>query len=63
MTARTAKDLQPSSMTALEPHALAANGATKQPPPAGFTGQGTILLVEDEESLRSLIGTWPALAR
>ena len=31
-----------------------ANGATKEPL-ADFTGQGTILLVEDEQSLRSLI--------
>ena len=31
-----------------------ANGATKEPL-ADFTRQGTILLVEDEQSLRSLI--------
>jgi two-component system cell cycle sensor histidine kinase/response regulator CckA len=41
------------------PEAVAANGAAKEPPVAAkpradLTGQGTILLVEDEEGLRSL---------
>jgi two-component system, cell cycle sensor histidine kinase and response regulator CckA len=41
------------------PEAAAANGAAKEPPVAAkpradLTGQGTILLVEDEEGLRSL---------
>jgi two-component system cell cycle sensor histidine kinase/response regulator CckA len=48
MTAHTETDLQPSSMTAHEPRA-----ATKEA--WDFTGQGIILLVEDEQSLRSLI--------
>ena len=48
MTAHTETDLQPLSMTAREPRA-----ATKEA--WDFTGQGTILLVEDEQSLRSLI--------
>jgi two-component system, cell cycle sensor histidine kinase and response regulator CckA len=42
-----------------QPEAVAANGAAKEPPAeakprADLTGQGTILLVEDEEGLRSL---------
>ena len=42
-----------------QPEALAANGAARQPPAQAksrtdLTGQGTILLVEDEEGLRSL---------
>jgi two-component system, cell cycle sensor histidine kinase and response regulator CckA len=42
-----------------ELEAVAANGAAKEPPAAAkpradLTGQGTILLVEDEEGLRSL---------
>jgi two-component system, cell cycle sensor histidine kinase and response regulator CckA len=42
-----------------QPEAVAANGAAKEPPVeakprADLTGQGTILLVEDEEGLRSL---------
>jgi len=43
-----------------QPEAAAANGAAKEPasaeakPRADLTGQGTILLVEDEEGLRSL---------
>ena len=48
MTARTETDLQPPSMTTHEPRA-----ETKEA--CDFTGQGTILLVEDEQSLRSLI--------
>jgi two-component system, cell cycle sensor histidine kinase and response regulator CckA len=41
------------------PEAVAANGAAKEPPAGAkprtdLTGQGTILLVEDEEGLRSL---------
>lgn len=56
MTARTAKHLQ---MTAHERRERRdeANAA------ADFTGHRTILLVEDEESLRSPIGAWSALAR
>ena len=42
----------------VQPEALAANGAAKEPaeakPRTDLTGQGTILLVEDEEGLRSL---------
>jgi two-component system cell cycle sensor histidine kinase/response regulator CckA len=43
----------------IQPDAQAANGAAKAPPAeakprAELTGQGTILLVEDEEGLRSL---------
>ena len=43
----------------VQPDAAAANGAAKEPaaeakPRADLTGQGTILLVEDEEGLRSL---------
>jgi two-component system cell cycle sensor histidine kinase/response regulator CckA len=43
----------------VQPDPVAANGAVKEPPPeakprADLTGQGTILLVEDEEGLRSL---------
>jgi two-component system, cell cycle sensor histidine kinase and response regulator CckA len=43
----------------VQPDAAAANGAVKEPlaeakPRADLTGQGTILLVEDEEGLRSL---------
>jgi two-component system, cell cycle sensor histidine kinase and response regulator CckA len=43
----------------LQPDAAAANGGAKEPaaeakPRADLTGQGTILLVEDEEGLRSL---------
>jgi two-component system cell cycle sensor histidine kinase/response regulator CckA len=43
----------------VQPDAVAANGAAKEPPAeakprADLTGQGTILLVEDEEGLRSL---------
>jgi two-component system, cell cycle sensor histidine kinase and response regulator CckA len=43
----------------LQPEALAANGTAREPlaeakPRADLTGQGTILLVEDEEGLRSL---------
>jgi two-component system cell cycle sensor histidine kinase/response regulator CckA len=42
----------------LEVHPAAANGAAKEPaeakPRTDLTGQGTILLVEDEEGLRSL---------
>ncbi len=43
----------------VQPEPLAANGAAKEPPAqakprADLTGQGTILLVEDEEGLRSL---------
>jgi two-component system cell cycle sensor histidine kinase/response regulator CckA len=42
----------------VQPDPLAANGAAKEPaeakPRADLTGQGTILLVEDEEGLRSL---------
>jgi two-component system, cell cycle sensor histidine kinase and response regulator CckA len=42
-----------------QPEAAAANGAAREPPAeakprADLTGQGTILLVEDEEGLRSL---------
>ena len=42
-----------------QPEAVAANGAAREPsaeakPRADLTGQGTILLVEDEEGLRSL---------
>ncbi|MDR3486734.1 MAG: response regulator [Bradyrhizobium sp.] len=42
-----------------QPEALAANGAAREPPAQAkprtdLTGQGTILLVEDEEGLRSL---------
>jgi two-component system, cell cycle sensor histidine kinase and response regulator CckA len=42
-----------------QPEAVAANGVAKEPPAeakprADLTGQGTILLVEDEEGLRSL---------
>jgi two-component system, cell cycle sensor histidine kinase and response regulator CckA len=42
-----------------QPEAVAANGAAKEPvaeakPRTDLTGQGTILLVEDEEGLRSL---------
>jgi len=42
-----------------QPEAVTANGAAKEPPAeakprADLTGQGTILLVEDEEGLRSL---------
>src|SRR6202012_2345343 len=42
-----------------QPEVPAANGAAKEPPAAAkpradLTGQGTILLVEDEEGLRSL---------
>jgi two-component system, cell cycle sensor histidine kinase and response regulator CckA len=39
-----------------QPEAASANGGTKEPakPRADLTGQGTILLVEDEEGLRSL---------
>jgi CheY-like chemotaxis protein len=48
MTARTETDLQPSSTTTHQPHA-----ATKEA--RDFTWQGTILLVEDEQSVRSLI--------
>jgi len=46
----------PEQEVAVEPQA-AANGAVKEAPPkprADLTGQGTILLVEDEEGLRSL---------
>jgi two-component system, cell cycle sensor histidine kinase and response regulator CckA len=52
-TVNTETDLQPSSMTAHEPKARAANGANE--PLTDFTGHGTILLVEDEDGLRSLI--------
>jgi two-component system cell cycle sensor histidine kinase/response regulator CckA len=42
----------------VQPDAAAANGAAKEPaeakPRTDLTGQGTILLVEDEEGLRSL---------
>ena len=43
----------------VQPDAVAANGAAREPPSeakprADLTGQGTILLVEDEEGLRSL---------
>jgi two-component system, cell cycle sensor histidine kinase and response regulator CckA len=43
----------------VQPETVAANGAAKEPPAeakprADLTGQGTILLVEDEEGLRSL---------
>ena len=43
----------------VQPDALTANGAAREPPAgtkprADLTGQGTILLVEDEEGLRSL---------
>src|SRR5258707_6639136 len=43
----------------VQPDAAAANGAAKElaaetKPPADLTGQGTILLVEDEEGVRSL---------
>lgn len=39
----------------VQPDAAAANGAAREPKPrADLTGQGTILLVEDEEGLRSL---------
>jgi two-component system, cell cycle sensor histidine kinase and response regulator CckA len=43
----------------VQPETVAANGAAKEPaveakPRADLTGQGTILLVEDEEGLRSL---------
>jgi two-component system cell cycle sensor histidine kinase/response regulator CckA len=43
----------------VQPDATAANGAAREPaaeakPRADLTGQGTILLVEDEEGLRSL---------
>jgi two-component system cell cycle sensor histidine kinase/response regulator CckA len=43
----------------VHPDAVAANGAAREPsaeakPRADLTGQGTILLVEDEEGLRSL---------
>ncbi len=42
----------------VQPEALAANGVAKEPaeakPRTDLTGQGTILLVEDEEGLRSL---------
>jgi two-component system, cell cycle sensor histidine kinase and response regulator CckA len=39
----------------VHPEAVAANGAAKEAKPrADLTGQGTILLVEDEEGLRSL---------
>jgi two-component system cell cycle sensor histidine kinase/response regulator CckA len=43
----------------VQPEATAANGAAREPaaearPRADLTGQGTILLVEDEEGLRSL---------
>jgi two-component system cell cycle sensor histidine kinase/response regulator CckA len=39
----------------VQPDAAAANGAAKEPKSrADLTGQGTILLVEDEEGLRSL---------
>ncbi len=43
----------------VQPDAVAANGAAREPPAgtkprADLTGQGTILLVEDEEGLRSL---------
>ncbi|MFZ2160032.1 MAG: PAS domain-containing protein [Bradyrhizobium sp.] len=43
----------------VQPEAAAANGAAKEPagdakPRTDLTGQGTILLVEDEEGLRSL---------
>jgi two-component system cell cycle sensor histidine kinase/response regulator CckA len=43
----------------VQPDALAVNGAAREPPAgtkprADLTGQGTILLVEDEEGLRSL---------
>jgi two-component system cell cycle sensor histidine kinase/response regulator CckA len=43
----------------VQPDAAAANGAAREPaaeakPRADLTGQGTILLVEDEEGLRSL---------
>jgi two-component system cell cycle sensor histidine kinase/response regulator CckA len=43
----------------VQPEAVGANGAAKEPPAAAkpradLTGQGTILLVEDEEGLRSL---------
>jgi two-component system cell cycle sensor histidine kinase/response regulator CckA len=46
--------------TEVQPDAAAANGAARgvptdaKPPHADLTGQGTILLVEDEEGLRSL---------
>jgi two-component system, cell cycle sensor histidine kinase and response regulator CckA len=53
MTADTEINLKPSSMTAHEPPARAASGATKKL--VDFTGHGTILLVEDEDGLRSLI--------
>jgi len=55
MTARITNDLSPSSMTAHVPPARATNGATKLAPPVDLTGQGTVLLVEDDESVRSLI--------
>jgi two-component system, cell cycle sensor histidine kinase and response regulator CckA len=48
MTAHIETDLQPPSMTTHEPRL-----ETKEA--CDFTGQGTILLVEDEQSLRSLI--------
>jgi two-component system cell cycle sensor histidine kinase/response regulator CckA len=38
----------------VQPDPAAANGAAKAKPRADLTGQGTILLVEDEEGLRSL---------
>jgi two-component system, cell cycle sensor histidine kinase and response regulator CckA len=43
----------------VQPDAVAGNGAAKEPPAevkprTDLTGQGTILLVEDEEGLRSL---------
>jgi two-component system, cell cycle sensor histidine kinase and response regulator CckA len=47
----------PEQEVAVESQTAAANGAVKEAPPkprADLTGQGTILLVEDEEGLRSL---------
>jgi hypothetical protein len=55
MTARTEIDIQPSSMTVREPPTRAATGPSFVAPAVDFTGHGTILLVEDDESVRSLI--------
>jgi hypothetical protein len=55
MIARIEINFQPSSMTVREPPARAATGPSFVAPPLDFTGHGTILLVEDEISVRRRI--------